>query len=96
MGVLWLGQASVAAQAISHLQVRDCFRLPGPKSLAWCFHVESLLLWWAQGGGPGDRWLPSARWRSGARGSGENGLRSGPEMGAEMEGTDLEGGSSGI
>lgn len=28
--------------------VQDCFRLPGPKSLAWCFHVESLLVWWLQ------------------------------------------------
>ncbi|CAE7569864.1 cpr-5 [Symbiodinium sp. CCMP2592] len=26
--------------------VRDCFELPGPKSLAWAFHMESLLLWW--------------------------------------------------
>ncbi|CAE8651620.1 unnamed protein product, partial [Polarella glacialis] len=26
--------------------VRDCFVLPCPKSLAWCFHVETLLLWW--------------------------------------------------
>eukprot|EP00930_Biecheleria_cincta_P047195 TRINITY_DN32663_c0_g1_i1.p1 TRINITY_DN32663_c0_g1~~TRINITY_DN32663_c0_g1_i1.p1 ORF type:complete len:374 (+),score=65.80 TRINITY_DN32663_c0_g1_i1:239-1360(+) len=28
--------------------VQDCFRLPGPKSMAWCFHVESLLVWWLQ------------------------------------------------
>eukprot|EP00931_Biecheleriopsis_adriatica_P058717 TRINITY_DN35032_c0_g1_i2.p1 TRINITY_DN35032_c0_g1~~TRINITY_DN35032_c0_g1_i2.p1 ORF type:complete len:326 (-),score=41.80 TRINITY_DN35032_c0_g1_i2:155-1132(-) len=26
--------------------VLDSFRLPGPKSLAWCFHVEAILLWW--------------------------------------------------
>lgn len=27
-------------------EVRDCFRLPCRKSLAWCFHIESILLWW--------------------------------------------------
>ncbi|CAK9056346.1 unnamed protein product [Durusdinium trenchii] len=27
-------------------EVWDCFQLPCRKSLAWCFHVESLLLWW--------------------------------------------------
>jgi len=27
--------------------VRDCFVLPCQKSLAWGFHMESILLWWA-------------------------------------------------
>ena len=50
-----MGGASFRSRSsdFSSVQVRDCFRLPGPKSLAWCFHVESLLLWWARaGGGP--------------------------------------------
>ncbi|CAJ1371996.1 unnamed protein product, partial [Effrenium voratum] len=38
-------------------EVRDCFRLPGLKSLAWCFHVESLLLWWAREGAPKPKYL---------------------------------------
>mmetsp|Transcript_126958 Transcript_126958/g.353575 ORF Transcript_126958/g.353575 Transcript_126958/m.353575 type:complete len:341 (-) Transcript_126958:9-1031(-) len=28
--------------------VRDCFVLPCQKSLAWCYHVEAILVWWVQ------------------------------------------------
>ncbi|CAL1142197.1 unnamed protein product [Cladocopium goreaui] len=54
--VFWYGQeamitdfpvlSEIHAALPDRQDVRDCFQLPGPKSLAWCFHVEALLLWW--------------------------------------------------
>ncbi len=45
---MFFGATRVLDLEPSLAEVRDCFTLPGPKSLAWCFHVESLLLWWCR------------------------------------------------
>jgi len=40
--------------------VRDSFTLPCRKSLAWCYHVEAILLWWLHVAGGADD--PSSVW----------------------------------